>query len=553
MSKSISRTNVAVSPPGTRRTTSSAEWSAAGTAQDPLIGTTIGNYRIAELIGYGGMGLVYRGIHVDLERPVAIKLIHPDRLADGQAARFAREARTASAVSHSNVVRVYDFGELDGRSYLISEFVAGENLQRILDRQGTLSLADAGSYIIQTLDGLRAIAACGMIHRDIKPENLLITAQQQVKITDFGLAKDVQSMELTVHGEFLGTPLYMAAEQWANRPLDHRTDQYCLGVAAYRMLTGTMPYQGESMIEIYQATRETKPRAPIDLDPRISPAASQAVMRMLRPDPADRFPDHTACMAAWEDVLRMSDPPPRMAKSSPQVFPSVGPTRVLVETELPPLPAIPSIAPMPRSTEFTGGSTVSTPVASPAQIIDGPTFIAALCPKTRDRTSRNDEPAEGAGSPGDANPLVLSQVLFNQGQDQAALACLEKALESDCNSGLRLRIRAQMAGIRRDAARRKVATLLGAAKASYGDGDLRTVASLLAQAEREVQDIASASYRKAITADIIQIQRSVRRRQLWRRLIPTLLLLGVAAGIVGGTLVVRQFVLTPVESSPSGH
>jgi serine/threonine protein kinase len=218
-----------------------------------IIGTTIdGKYRIDRLIDRGGMGAIYAATHVNLNRTVAVKLIRTDLLSHPTSiARFKREARMAARVEHPHAVTVYDFGSIDGiGAYLAMEFIQGESLRSLLARRGPLPLAEVVEIATQVASVLGAAHRHGIVHRDVKPANILLRNQDDrfvVKLTDFGIAKSVRAEEttqLTSPSELVGTPSYMAPEQFSGDDIDGRTDLYALGAVVYEMLSGHCPFEG---------------------------------------------------------------------------------------------------------------------------------------------------------------------------------------------------------------------------------------------------------------------------------------------------------------------
>ncbi|HEY7408474.1 MAG TPA: serine/threonine-protein kinase, partial [Gemmatimonadaceae bacterium] len=208
-------------------------------------GTRLGPYEILRPIGAGGMGEVYRARHLKLHRDVAIKIL-PTELASDRArlARFEREARTASALNHPNIVVIHDIAEHDGLTYIAMELVEGRTLRDII-AEGPLPIERATRLASQLADGLARAHDAGIIHRDIKPANVMITGDDLVKILDFGLAKPIGdaagSTIETREGVVVGTPLYMSPEQISGDHVDHRSDQFALGVVAFEMIGGRPP------------------------------------------------------------------------------------------------------------------------------------------------------------------------------------------------------------------------------------------------------------------------------------------------------------------------
>jgi hypothetical protein len=232
---------------------------------------------ILERVGSGGMGVVYRARQMRLDRPVALKILAPDLIGDPSfARRFEREARALARLHHPHVVAVHDFGETEGLCWLVMEYVEGTSVRELL-QDGPLAPKEALRIIPQICEGLEYAHRQGVVHRDIKPENILLTAEGEVKIADFGLAKlaDQKGGLLTGESQIMGTPHYMAPEQ-VQRPLtvDHRADIYSLGVVLYEMLTGELP------VGHFEA-----PSRKANIDARMD----RVVEKALAPEPDNRY------------------------------------------------------------------------------------------------------------------------------------------------------------------------------------------------------------------------------------------------------------------------
>ncbi len=272
------------------------------TDKDPLIGQVIADrYQVLALLGAGGMGRVYLAEHVRMGRKSALKVMSPALAATADAiSRFNREAANASRINHPNVAQIYDFGETsDGMLYLAMEYIEGETLTRVIEREGSLSIARAAGIANQAADALSAAHHLGIVHRDLKPENIMlarhIDGSDWVKVVDFGIAKTTQqsggSQTVTTVGVSLGTPEYMSPEQLAGERLDARSDLYALGLVCFNMLTGDLPYPRVTSRETLVKRLTAKPRSLSDVRPDIAwPEALQAALdRALAPDPKDRF------------------------------------------------------------------------------------------------------------------------------------------------------------------------------------------------------------------------------------------------------------------------
>ncbi|MCY1053509.1 serine/threonine-protein kinase [Nannocystis sp. SCPEA4] len=219
---------------------------------DPLLGTTFARrYLIERRLGRGGMGVVYQATQIDLNRPVVLKVLAPDWVGDSEAlARFEREARGLSSLQHPNIVTIHDFGRIDGRAFIVMEYVQGETLDRFVRRRGHLTLADFVPIAAQVLKGLGEAHSRGIIHRDIKPANIMLCERQgranYVKILDFGLAKLVSGSSDITKQNVLGTPTCLSPEQILGEKIDQRVDVYAVGILFYFMLTGVMPFQADN-------------------------------------------------------------------------------------------------------------------------------------------------------------------------------------------------------------------------------------------------------------------------------------------------------------------
>ena len=275
---------------------------------DPLIGQVLADrYQILDVIGEGGMGRVYLAEHVRMGRRSALKVINPSLSVSAEAiSRFNREASNASRINHPNVAQIYDFGETpDGMLYLAMEFIEGETLTTIIEREGAIPLGQAGQIAKQISDGLAAAHHLGIVHRDLKPDNIMVArhvdGSDWVKVVDFGIAKTMQgnsgdahapSQTVTTAGVSLGTPEYRSPEQLAGERLDARTDIYSLGLVVFNMLTADLPYPRVTSKETLIRRLTSPPRTLAEVRPEVAwPSALQiALSRALAPEVDDRFP-----------------------------------------------------------------------------------------------------------------------------------------------------------------------------------------------------------------------------------------------------------------------
>ncbi len=252
-----------------------------------------GQFEVLRLLGQGGMGSVYLARERLLERLVAIKVLRSELVHGDARDRFIREARTAAKLTHPHIVPLYSFGQAADTLYYIMGYVEGESLEDLLKRTGRLSAAAARRALAELADVLEYAHSNGVVHRDIKPDNILIDrASGRAILTDFGIAKvDSGGATITRTGIIVGTPLYMSPEQAAgDREVDGRADLYSLGVIAYRMLTGRLPFEGKSIQDLLIKQATEAPR-PIDTSAGDIPGElASAVMRCLEKDPAQRWP-----------------------------------------------------------------------------------------------------------------------------------------------------------------------------------------------------------------------------------------------------------------------
>jgi len=280
---------------------------------DALRRATIGEYEVMGLLGRGGMATVYLAHDIALDRKVAIKVMSPHLVAgEGMAERFKREARTAGSLSHPHIIPIYAVKEAGELLFFVMKFVEGRTLDSIIHEVGPLPFPMVQSIMQQVGSALGSAHRRGIIHRDIKPANIMLDVDGWAVVTDFGIAKVADKQGLTMTGATVGTPSYMSPEQCAaTKELAATSDQYSLGVVAYEMLSGRLPFAQESVMAIMYA-HFNEPPAPIQAARAdCPPAIAAAVMRMLEKDPEKRWPTVEAAVAAFGAAPMAPDDPVR--------------------------------------------------------------------------------------------------------------------------------------------------------------------------------------------------------------------------------------------------
>ncbi|MDL2718058.1 MAG: protein kinase [Acidobacteriota bacterium] len=255
-------------------------------------------YRVVKILGRGGMGAVYRCHDLELDRDVALKLIRPEIAEDpATLERFRREIQLSSRITHRNVLRVYDLGEVEGIRFLTMQFVDGDDLASLIKREGRLPTPRVLAIFGEICKGLSAAHEQGVVHRDLKPQNIMLDSAGTAYVTDFGLAKSLVGTGMTEMGAILGTPFYMSPEQVKGEAAGPRSDIYSLGVILYEMVTGVVPFTGDSPFAVMMARLSQKPKPATELNPDV-PAFLQKIMeRCMATDPAARYPSADAILA----------------------------------------------------------------------------------------------------------------------------------------------------------------------------------------------------------------------------------------------------------------
>ncbi len=260
-------------------------------------------YRIESLIGEGGMGTVYKARDNDLDRIVALKLVRTDLTSEPEVMqRFMQELQLASKISHKNVLRIHDLGDVAGKKFISMAYVEGEDLHHVLKKEGRLPVDRAVRITRQLCGGLEAAHTEGVVHRDLKPHNILIDKSGNAYISDFGLAKSLEAgaAHMTRTGQFLGTPRYMSPEQAEGKPVDDRSDLYSLGLIMYEMATGDVPFTGDSTLQVMFQRVLQKPKNPKLLNPDLPDYLVRIILRCLEKEPAQRYQHANEILADLE-------------------------------------------------------------------------------------------------------------------------------------------------------------------------------------------------------------------------------------------------------------
>lgn len=256
-----------------------------------FIGKKVGSCEITAKLGEGGMGVVFKARHITLNKDVALKILSPALIGETHKKRFLREARAAAKLEHPNIVTVYDAGEFEGYNYIVMQFIDGESIGDMLAKAGKIDQLKAVRIMKDAAKALSVAHKAGMIHRDIKPDNIMLTRSGEVKVADFGLVKsaDVEKDLSLSKSLLMGTPHYMAPEQFEGKPPDPRVDIYALGVTFFELVTGKKPFDGKTAFKIMEAHLRQEPPKPEALAKEINPTVSKIILKMLAKEPEKRY------------------------------------------------------------------------------------------------------------------------------------------------------------------------------------------------------------------------------------------------------------------------
>jgi len=303
---------------------------------DELVGTKLDKYEIVAKLGAGGMATVYKGYQVSLNRYVAIKVLNPVRAArKGLMTRFTREARAVASLDHPHILPIYDFGRDRGYTFLVMKFIPTGTLRDRLTGE-PLPLGEAAEIVFQVASALDHAHQRGIIHRDIKPSNILLDEKGNALLSDFGLAKILEStIRITVSGESMGTPAYTSPEQAMGEEVDSRTDVYSLGVVLYEMLTGQVPFPGDALSVALKHVQEPPP-PPRSLNPALPEPVEQVILQALAKNPDERFATAGALAHALEQAIAEGkEPPPPPPEPKEEAIPG---KKAAIAEERPPVP-----------------------------------------------------------------------------------------------------------------------------------------------------------------------------------------------------------------------
>lgn len=319
---------------------------------DLLIGRTVGPYALQSHLGAGGMGIVYRAVHRGLDAPRAVKIL-PFNLAQDElfVTRFQREARLAARLRHPHIVQVHDVGEADGIHYIAMELLEGRSLRELILREGPVPLPDALALLRQLAEALDFAHGAGVAHRDVKPGNAFVSRNGHLTLVDFGIARAAEESHLTGTGMLVGTAEYMAPELVLGESSGMPSDLYALGIVAYELLTGRVPFTGLNSREIMNAQVDQAPRPLRELKADVPPTAEAVVLRQIAKRPEDRFRTASAFVRALTSAAQDTRRPPfepKPVEAAPRGTTPLGPVDLPPSTAGRPASVVEDGRPDPR-------------------------------------------------------------------------------------------------------------------------------------------------------------------------------------------------------------
>jgi len=304
---------------------------------NPITPPLANRYQLQQTLGSGGMAVVYKAWDLRLERPVALKILRQDFSNDAALnERFRLEAKAAANLSHPNIVTVYDFGLDDGRLYIVIEYIPGTDLKTMIKHHGRFTIDEAIPLIVQACAGIGYAHRAGLVHCDVKPHNMLVTPDQRLKVTDFGIARALASILPDEKNDVVwGSPQYFSPEQATGAAPSPASDVYSLGVILYEMLTGRLPFISDNATELARMHREVDPIPPRHFNPSIPEALDQIILKVLSKEPSARYRSADQLGRILVNFSHQADPflanipttPSQVANHAPTVMTATVPVR----------------------------------------------------------------------------------------------------------------------------------------------------------------------------------------------------------------------------------
>jgi len=387
----------------------------------------IGRYKIVREIGRGGMGIVYKGLDPQSQRPVAIKVLPAANVDRTTVERFNREAQAMAKVKHPDLIEIYDHGMTGGEHYLVMEFVDGDTLKNFLKHRGKISVTECLEIATQIVDALICIHGEGMIHRDIKPGNIMITTGARIKLMDLGLVHIPGVTRVTVEGSAVGTAEYMSPEQSSDEGVDTRSDIYSLGVTIYEMLAGQPPFQGETIHAILMKQRNEPPPPLKNFRPDVPQELERIIAKAMAKDIKDRY---QRIQEMREDIQKLKGQSGRLTDASPS---PAGQTVAGSKT----IPVTPALSlkkvAAPKLSRRKGVPLLSVVLIGAVLLGGGYAYRGQLLPWAEEFWERAQNWAPGKKKLADATEEILAKLEqaedhYERGQDFERKGDLEQAI-----------------------------------------------------------------------------------------------------------------------------